>query len=240
MPIPVGIMMDLLGAVNLSIYRLLVMHCSKQVEPVFDMVKVAPCLPTRKNRHQSTPPCPWCTAWSVQSSFSHARNECDGSVLRICMLADTMCHHPWKQDVFHESQLGQTEIFLQWACSFPWICAVRESAYFLNRWLPISRQVPNLFWQGSHLQHVWIISFPWHHFSSRFVFLNPLPDSNMASLDDVQERQCPNNASQWQAKKVQVQTMTNVFWGGSVSLVAHTGNKAFASYRISVKLTEPI
>ena len=37
-----------MGAVNLSVYYLLVVHSYKQVEPIFDMVKAASCFPAWK------------------------------------------------------------------------------------------------------------------------------------------------------------------------------------------------
>ena len=79
------------------------MHYYKQVEPVFNMVKVAPCLPAWKIVIKSFCPVLNVLHGPFNQSFSHVMNECDGSVLRIYMLADTMSHHPWKQDVFHES-----------------------------------------------------------------------------------------------------------------------------------------
>jgi hypothetical protein len=63
----------------------------------------------------------------------------------------------------------------------------------------------------------------------------------MDSLDDVQERQCPNNIFSMTGQE---STDTNhdqcVLRGGKVSLVTYTGDNTFASYMIFVKSTGPI
>ena len=90
------------GAVNLSVYHLLVMHYCKQVEPVFDMVKVAPCFPAWKIVIKSFCPVLDVLHGPFNQAFLKWWNEYDGSVSGTGMPADTMCHHPLKQDVFHE------------------------------------------------------------------------------------------------------------------------------------------
>ena len=216
------------------------MHYYKQVEPVFDMVKVAPCLPARK---------------IVIKPF--------------CPVLDVL-HSPLYQAflVWGMNAMRQFQVFacLRIPCAtirgnrtFSMNLNQAREEFFCNKHVPFlgdgQCENPPVFWLDGNpepdkfrtcldkgLIHniFWNISFPWCHFSSRFVFLNPFPHCNMASLDDVQERQCPNNVSQWQAKKVQVQTMTNMFQGCSVSFIAHAGNRAYSSYRISVKLTGQI
>ena len=67
----------------------------------------------------------------------------------------------------------------------------------------------------------------------RTVFVNPVPDCNMASLDNMQKWGSLGNASGWQTQKVQIQTMANVLWGCPVSRIGHTRNGASSSYKIS-------
>ena len=65
----------------------------------------------------------------------------------------------------------------------------------------------------------------------------------MASLDDVRERQCPNNifsmTGQESTDTNHDQCDLSGGWVGwvSVSLITHTGDNAFASYTIFVKST---
>ena len=210
------------------------MHPCKQVEPVFDMVKAAASFPAWKIVIKPLCPaldvlhCPFNNAFLKRRVYTVTQVQ-ETACLRIpsatvCgnrmlpMSLGQTCDKPLRNK--HVSLLGYGQ------CDNPPVF-----------WLdgnPKPHQFRTCFDKGLIDNTFWNPSFPWCHFSSRFVSLNPLPNCNMASLNNMQERQCPSDVSQWQTKKVQIQTVANVSWGCPVSLVANKGNEDLIAIGLSL------